>query len=177
MMTEEHIGISNTCPMGSAWREWDLSTPERVHPSDPGDFARVQAARAAVRGMKLEKIEVSWSIASDDARYLRAPRGAHHAEESPSHLHADFTVNGHRVHIDRLSANKHSPGRSYVEIRIFVDGILAGRGGSAGSSLGGGGNDLPAIALLGDDRALTVDGQMVVTLWERECAREQGAHP
>lgn len=176
-MTEEQIGIPNTCPMGSAWRDWDLSTPERFHPSDPDDFAQVQAARAAVRGRALDTIAVSWSIAPDDARTLRAPQGTQHAKESPSHLHAELTVDGHRVHIDRLSANKHSPGRSYKEIRIFVDGILAGRGGSAGSSAGGGGSDLPAIALPGDDRVLTVDGQMVVTLWERECAREQGAHP
>ena len=48
-------------------------------------------------------------------------------------------------------------GRSITEIRIFVDGRLAGRGGKCGCALGFGKNDLPAVALLGGGQALTVD--------------------
>jgi hypothetical protein len=57
------------------------------------------------------------------------------------------------------------------EVRIFVDGVLAGRAGGCGCSLGAGGWDLPAVARVGVSRAITVDtindiAFPIAELWE-----------
>ena len=76
---------------------------------------------------------------------------------------------GDLVHIDRLYASLHSPGRSCIEYRIFVNGKLAGHGGDGGSSLGGGSSsDLPAVALVGQDKIVATDWQVVITAWARD---------
>ena len=80
-----------------------------------------------------------------------------YSEGSPRHLHAETVIDGARIHVDWVYARKHGPGRSITEIRIFVDGRLAGRGGQCGCALGFGKDDLPAVALLGGGKALTVD--------------------
>jgi hypothetical protein len=84
-------------------------------------------------------------------------------------MHAQTMLDGHRVHIDVLSATKYGPGRSYQECRIFVDGRLAGRGGDCGCSLGFGTSDFPAVAAVGMDAAMTFDsigGYPVVEFWK-----------
>ena len=53
----------------------------------------------------------------------------------------------------------------------FVDGVLGGRAGGCGSSIGAGGHDLPAVARVGVSRAITVDtihdiAFPIVELWE-----------
>ena len=155
------------CPMGSEWRNWDLSTEGRFRPSNPEERASTEKAQKTKRGKRLKQIEVSWETAPDDVQYQPVPQDSHFAKGSPCHLHTEFKVDDVLIHIDRLYANKYAPGRSYVEFRIFVNGTLAGRGGSAGSSLGGSGNsDLPAVALIGSDKIISVDNQMVVALWE-----------
>ena len=160
------MAIQN-CPMGRDWRNWDLSTEARFKPSNPEARAAITRARKARQGERLRQVEVVWETAPDDASYQPAPEGSHFLEGSPSHIHTEFEIDGELVHIDRLHVNKFAPGRSYTEFRIFVNGKLAGRGGSAGTSLGGGGSDLPAVALVGKDKVLTVDKQAIITLWKR----------
>jgi hypothetical protein len=155
--------------MGSEWREWDLATEARFRVSDPKARAAIAEAQRAERGQQLRQIEVPWVVALDDASYQPPPESSHFFDGSPSHVHTEFEVEGDRVHIDRLRANKYAPGRSFTEFRIFVNGELRGRGGSAGSSLEGHGNaDLPAVALVGIDTVLTVDRESTITLWRRE---------
>jgi hypothetical protein len=60
------------------------------------------------------------------------------------------------VHVDELGASMWAPGQAYLEYRIFLDGALVGRGGRSGCSLGAGGNDLPARALLPSGEVLVV---------------------
>ena len=80
-----------------------------------------------------------------------------YSKGSPRLLHAETVIGGAHIHVDWAYARKHGPGRSITEIRIFVDGSLAGRGGQCGCALGFGKGDLPAVALLGGGKALTVD--------------------
>jgi hypothetical protein len=92
------------------------------------------------------------------------------ADRSPGHLHAGTIIEGVRLHIDRVAATKYGPGRSFLEFRIFTDGVLAGRGGRCGCSLGGGGSDLPAVARVAAHLVITVedaaeDGRPTVELW------------
>jgi hypothetical protein len=92
-------------------------------------------------------------------------------DEGLTHTHAEASVVGRVLHIDRVSGTRFGPGRSIVEFRLFFDGVLAGRGGSVGCSLGFGGRDLPAVALVGDRLAVTVEfvegvAIPIVELWK-----------
>ncbi len=148
-----------TCPMPAGWRQWDLGTywrcPARIQ-------RRAEAARRAHLGPALPCPHVRWELASDDASLMplafEENRGEtwRWAPDTPSHIHTELRVAGHALHIDVVSATKYGPGRSYWEARIFVDGELAGRGGKGGSSLGGGGSSLPAIAWIGDALVIQV---------------------
>ena len=87
------------------------------------------------------------------------------------HIHAETTIGERQVHIDLVKIIRGGPGRSVTEVRIFVDGELAGRGGSCGCSLGGGGDDLPAVALISQSSVLSVTviygrGAPLAELWE-----------
>ena len=80
-------------------------------------------------------------------------------------------IDGRTVHVDWVSNSnqKGGPGRALTEFRVFVDGQLAGRGGEWGCSLGAGGRDLPLVARIGADTALTLDhmgrGLPIVEVW------------
>ena len=54
-----------------------------------------------------------------------------------SHLHADFNLEGHEVHVDFVRFFRAGPQTSYREYRVFVDGEQAGRGGGFRGFLGG----------------------------------------
>jgi hypothetical protein len=87
------------------------------------------------------------------------------------HIHAETTIGERLVHIDLVKIIRGGPGRSVIEVRIFVDRELAGRGGSCGCSLGGGGDDLPAVALVAPSNVLSVTviygrGTPLAELWE-----------
>jgi hypothetical protein len=155
------------CPMNSDWRDWDLGTKERFKPSSHGAEAAIQAARKAERADLLWEVEAKWETALDDESYQSAPPRSHFQKGYPSHIHTEFTVDGERVHVDRLEAKKFGPGRAFLEFRIFVDGQLVGRAGAAGTSLGAGSSDFPAVALVGENRILTVDRHATLRLWRR----------
>jgi len=172
------------CPLGREWRRWDMFDSPRYHAVPDDARPAVDAAAHAQPVRHLGLLPLSWEIAEDDAAHVpmttaesgepewRCERG------SPRHLHAEADVDDRRVHVDWTYAHKHGPGRTITEIRIFVDGRLAGRGGRCGCSLGVGGDDLPAVALIGGGRALSVDDvtddssrkrfvpQLVTEIWE-----------
>jgi hypothetical protein len=157
--------VVRACPLGRAWRAMDMfgaaTTDFRWTAADERE--RCARARAAVPIRSLGLVEVSWEVASDNVRHLptttavesRAPRWKYPAG-SPHH-HTEVLVEADVVHIDLLDIRKSGPGRSIREVRVFVNGQLYGRGGQCGCSLGFGGGDLPAVALIGSERALTVD--------------------
>ena len=155
------------CPLGTAWRDkWDAHIASRWTPGSPDDV-RVQQARKARVGRKLKTIKPRWRIAPDDARYQPPKQGSGYYQGSPSHRHTDFKVDDTVIHVDCVSANKGGPGRSFKDIRIFVNGVQAGRGSSCGCSLGGGGSEGPAVALVGSDKLLFVKPNLSVGLWKR----------
>lgn len=172
------------CPLRPEWRRWDMFNAPRYQVVPEDAQPAVDAARRAEPVRHLGLVPLAWEIADDDAAY--APMTTAESGEpewrwdkgSPRHLHAETELDGRRVHIDWTHARKHGPGRTITEIRLYVDGRLAGRGGRCGSSLGAGGSDLPAVALIGDGKAVSVDDvsggelregvlpQLVVELWE-----------
>jgi hypothetical protein len=172
------------CPLDLEWRRWDMFNSPRYHTVPDDARPVVEAARRAEPLRHLGLVPLSWETAEDDSSYLPMTTAESGEPEwrwekgSPGHLHAEADVDGRRVHVDWTHAHKHGPGRTITEIRIFVDGRLAGRGGSCGCSLGVGGNDLPAVALISSGRALSVDDvtddssrkgvvpQLVAELWE-----------
>jgi hypothetical protein len=130
----------------------------------PEDRQRtIVAASAAKPSSHLGLVRLDWELARDDAAFdpMTSTESGQpdwkYSEGSPRHLHAETVIDGARIHVDWVYARKHGPGRSLTEIRIFVDGRLAGRGGQCGCALGFGKDDLPAVALLGGGKALTVD--------------------
>ena len=153
----------HSCPLVADWKRWDIFVGRdddfRQVPAE--DQARCDAARLAHPLAHKGRLKLSWCAAADSVIGLH----------TPDHIHAEATVDGHHVHIDRIARHRYSPGRSLTEVRIFVDGVLAGRAGSAGCSLGAGGSDLPAVARLGRSRAITVDvihtiAFPIVEFWE-----------
>ena len=140
------------CPLGSAWRNWDVFH-ECFWELSPEDAETFRKANAVTLGPLIREISAAWELAADSDPYPRPPKSflAHH------HFHADFSVDGHAVHIDKIFVINWGPLRGYTEYRIFVDGHFAGRGGAAGGSWGSFGNDLPAKALLNGEKVLVLD--------------------
>jgi hypothetical protein len=141
------------CPMPSTWRTWDLFGLTYRGDLPPESEPRIAIARRTRRGRALRTIRLRWEVAADDASIrpvtvAEVDEPSRWAQGTPSHIHTEFSLGDHVIHIDVVAATKYGPGRSYWETRIFIDGQLAGRGGGGGCSLGGGGDDLPACALL-----------------------------
>lgn len=151
------------CPLVADWKRWDIfvGRDDDFRHVAAADQARSDAARQAQPIAHNGRLKLAWCAAAD------SDIGLH----TPDHIHAETTVDEHHVHIDRIERHRYSPGRSLTEVRIFVDGLLQGRGGFVGCSLGAGGSDLPAIARVGPSRAITVDATNgvafpIVELWE-----------
>jgi len=167
------------CPLPPTWRLWDLfGGPER-------DYRQLSSAerRICARARRMQPVthrglvELDWELARDDGRFQLAQSAEpseldwNSLKDSPRHTHAEVLLDGQRVHIDLVSATTYGPGRSYADFRIFVDGHLAGRGGSCSCSLGFGGSDLPAVAAVGRNAAITadlIDGERVVEFWQAD---------
>lgn len=148
-----------TCPLGSTWRTWDfMNVPARRLTGDA--LERHLELRRMKRVRDLGELRLDWEIAADDpGRLLResgGDRAGHHVWSS--HVHTETIIDGAKIHIDWVTVDGSGPGRSLTEVRIFVGGILAGQAFTGGCSLGFGGGDFPAVALVGVDRALVVDG-------------------
>jgi hypothetical protein len=120
------------------------------------------SARNAVAERDLGELHLSWEIAFDDPsrRIHDAGGDSSGSHPSSSHIHGETTIDGAHVHVDWTSASRTAPGRSIREVRIFINGDLVGEAFRAGCSLGGGGSDWPAVVLLGNLKAIVVDGDV-----------------
>jgi hypothetical protein len=148
-----------TCPLDSEWRDWDfLNVPNRRLTGAAIERHHVLRKLNGVRD--LGELELAWEIAFDDPGRLIHEAGGDSTGNHPwsSHIHAETTIDDSRLHIDWITASRFGPGRSMTEVRIFLDGALVGQGFSGGCSLGFGGSDLPAVAMVGRDKAVVVDG-------------------
>lgn len=93
-------------------------------------------------GPATEPLRVTWERGPDDALHRPPTREEGGGGEwrfehgSPAHAHAEFEVEGRRVHLDCVKGTKYGPGRSWTEIVAFVDGACVGHGWTGGSSLG-----------------------------------------
>jgi hypothetical protein len=155
------------CPLGSCWRDWDMFGTLDKYFRFVSDEQKAQCQEARVRAPSrhLGRIGLEW-----EATWIE-PGVGNRKGTFDGHVHAEATIETRLVHIDIVRLTKWGPGRSILEVRIFVDGELAGRGGSAGCSLGFGGSDLPAVAILSGSTVLSVAvihgrGTPVVELWE-----------
>jgi hypothetical protein len=162
--------VIQTCPLDARWRRWDMfgDRADDFRLLDPDDFGRCAAARQAKPVTHIGVVRLDWEAAPDTESRGESSR---HPAGAPLHFHAEAMVDGVLVHVDLVDVRKEGPGRSIREVRVFVDGTLAGRGGRCGCSLGFGGGDLPAVARIAPDRVLTVDSVgtpaiLVAELWE-----------
>jgi hypothetical protein len=154
--------LAHDCPLDWSWPDWDIfHTIFSIIPDV--DWYRCEIARGLVPVRHLGRVEFPWH------RTARADPYA--IGDSRSRLiHATADLEGHVVHVDWVSNVWGGPGRIITEVRVHVDRQLAGRGGSWGCSLGVGGKDLPLVARIDADRAITLDlafhGLPIVELWE-----------
>jgi hypothetical protein len=139
-----------TCPLDPGWRLWTMF--HYRHDRVPSEAAlNAQGVRA---GAVVETLHPAWEIADDDAS--RMPMTTEESKDvpwrlqegSPWHVHAEFPVGADVVHVDVCGACRFAPSSFWREARTHVNGELRGRGGACGCSLGGGGNDEPATALV-----------------------------
>jgi hypothetical protein len=164
------------CPLTAPWQLWDMFGEHDYRALSPGERRTCALARRLFPLGHRGFVHLDWEVAPDDERYGPMTTGEPgqpqpmYRSRPPWHMHAETIVDGHRVHVDLLAAARGGPGRAYAECRIFVDGRLAGRGGECGCSLGFGTNDLPAVAAVGMNAAITVDfparGGRIVELWQ-----------
>jgi hypothetical protein len=115
--------------------------------------------------------DVSWETAFDYNRRRDGDIGLDDQLQAARHVHVSFELAGHHAHVDCVHANRGGPRSAFMEIRIFVDGELAGRGGTMGCSLGVSSNSLPAVALVGDRHGLVVSGDTTGPPRVERCAR------
>jgi len=158
--------IIRSCPLPAGWTEWDIvgDTEKCYRVVSPDQHARCERARHTSPIRSLGRLRLAWESADGK------PRPATLARLREGHVHAETTIGTRLVHIDLVELVRGGPGRAITEVRIFVDGALAGRGGSCGCSLGGGGSDAPAVAIVGNSRVLAVTmihgrGMPLAELW------------
>ena len=155
------------CPLGDVWRTWDFfNAPMREVPFKSPRFNRNLRC-----GSVIEQLQVSWERAPDDALYRPPTRKEgdgvawRFKKGSPAHKHTEFEVDGHRVHLDCVSATKYGPGRSWTELVAFVDGECVAHGWAGGCSLGfGGGNNWPFVARIHSTAAIRVSERLRITI-------------
>jgi hypothetical protein len=151
------------CPLDWSWPDWDIFRAPIFSVIPDDDWYRCEAARGLFPVRHLGIVPLTWH---------RAPSGDPYARDPPPWrlIHATVNLNGPVVHVDWVRNIWGGPGRVINEFRVSVDRQLAGRGGSFGCSIGAAGNDLPLVARIDADRAITLDwafrGLPIVELWE-----------
>ncbi len=156
------------CPLAHQWIDWDVDTEKRFRLSGVEERRLAVEARESRRGKQVRRIQANWQVASDDVTRAAPPDDIDFARGSPRHLHAQFEVDSSLVHVDYVAAEFTSPARRYVEIRIFVRGLLSGRGGASSSASGAAeSSELPALALVGTELLLGVWEDRSIVLWDR----------
>ncbi len=155
------------CPLAHEWIDWDVDTEKRFRLSGVDQRRLATEARESRRGKQIRRIRAEWQVAADDVTREAPPEDIDYARGSPRHLHAQFEVESNLVHVDHVAAEFTSPARRFVEIRIFVRGLLAGRGGTSSSASGAESSEMPALALIGSELLLGVWEDRSIVLWDR----------
>jgi hypothetical protein len=151
------------CPLDASWRDWDAMVPPIFSLIPDADRLTCEAARHLTPLRHLGLIRLEWLSAT--------PPTNPDSRMQSRRIHATGDISGRTVHVDWVnnSNQRGGPGRSFAEFRAFVDGQLAGRGGEWGCSLGVGGRDLPLVARISANRAITLDhmgrGLPIVEVW------------
>lgn len=154
-----------SCPIRDEWHEWHFfNVPRRGIVGKGLVLHKLPATR------DLGEIVLDWEVGQNDPGRFPPKAGERVERRWKSHIHTETTIDGHRVHIDWVQVERSGPHSWLIEARIFVDGVLAGQAWQGGCALGFGGGDFPAIARIGDTRAIVVDARRsprpCVWLWE-----------
>jgi hypothetical protein len=143
------------CPLGHEWLIWGFTRV--VHGDVTADVIE-RLARDQRVGLELtyvaRTIPVDWT--EDTSVPVRFIGHASRLQANAWHRCGDFTLNGQRVHIDLFGGNGGGPGFGFRDERIYIDDQLRGRGWQMGNSLGGGGMNHPAVALLRPDLGIRI---------------------
>lgn len=168
------------CPLGDTWRSWDFLTLTRRELPNRADEDRFN--RYGAMGPRVGPIAVTWERGPHDASVQppTADEGGgvswRFAKGSPAHAHCEFAIDGHRVHLDRVSGTKYGPGRSWTEFVVFVDGTCVGHAWQGGCALGGGGRrNWPLTVAITRDAGILVSEAGEVTLYRRAPDAHRGA--
>jgi len=156
------------CPLGHEWLIWGCS---RVVHGDIPLEVRERLARDQHAGRTLtyvaRTLPVEW--AEDRSVPVRFIDHENRLRPDAWHRCGDFTFNGHHIHIDLFGGNGGGPGFGFRDERIYIDGELRGRGWQMGASIGAGGMDHPAVALIRPDLGIRIVWQeQIVQLVMRE---------
>lgn len=146
------------CPLERNWHTWHLFNVSDRWPQGAA-LARREAG-LQLRGLRdLGEVILDWEIARDDPGRLAHERGGDQSINRllSSHVHTETAIGGHEVHIDVITTGGFGPGRSLMEVHVFVDGLRESHAWEGGCALGIGGRTLPAVARIGSRNALVVD--------------------
>lgn len=137
--------VSHPCPFPKNWRG---RTIRSYWPPSPGLKGLMLKGDKIEPTEVLKVIKVDWKLAPDSDP-VDAPQG----NKKLLHRHADFEVEGRRVHWDLVSALFRGPLSWYTDSRIYIDGVLRGFGGCVGLMCAGSGY-FPAKAIFGPGKAI-----------------------
>lgn len=122
-----NITNKGTCPLVDDWRTWDI-----FHDSfwalSPENAETFRKANAATLGPLIREIRATWELAVDSDPHPTPPKSF----KKSHHFHADFNIDDHVVHIDKVSSVFFGPLRGYTEYRIYVDGVFVRIPGESG---------------------------------------------
>lgn len=93
-----------------------------------------------------------WGLLSDGKR----SDDKHHLRNSPAHLHTSLDICGRHLHIDFYAIAYSGPTSRLLEIRVFEDGLMIGRGGECAIGAAAFSRGLPVAVEL-DDYLLMID--------------------
>jgi hypothetical protein len=152
--TGGHVKSENThietdqsrCAIGNGWHEhWRAYTLRTV-----GDPTFVSELPKNVR--RATRLAPAWEVGSGDRTLFSGSTTL----TTYGHQHADVQVGNVIAHVDLLRATGSGPGFSLTALLVHVDRNLVGRAWAFGS-LGGGGNNFPAVAIVNECFTLVAD--------------------
>ncbi len=136
------------------WLTWGLMDVPKGRLS-PDLHARMEAdrTRAASLPVAAARLPVRWS--NDSTLRKRSARAGVRLHSTWRRI-TSFTVNDQRIDVEAFGGIGGGPGFGFKDVRIYVDDVLVGRGWRGGCSLGFGGSNGPAVALLRNGCAVRV---------------------
>lgn len=140
------------------WLTWGVSAvvtgglPADLRTRIAAERTRADALRVVTRTIPIPWVE-DRSLA---ARFI----GHNRRLAGPWQRSAVMAFGASDVHLESFGGRGWGPGFVFTDVRILIDGIVAGRAWKMGCSLGAGGRAGPAVAMLRDDLALRVGADM-----------------